>query len=425
MALPARGSSSTSDGDTQRRFEEREHKLRAERLNSREKSLNRWFSVVGIVLAAIGVYFAFFSPQRFQEFEIEARRHVDEAQEAAKEIKKIRDEARAQKEEMESVLVPKDSEKTIKAITGAQKGPEVSSRVARAIKLQEQGDIEEAIKEWRVVAEGLGEGGRQLQAQVWYLIGSLESERTAPDWEAVIYAYTKSIESGLDDVTAYNNRGVAKANLGQYRAALADYDRALALDPNNATAYNNRGVAKANLGQYRAALADYDRALVLDQDLAKAYMDRGLAKHNLGQNAEALADFDRALALDPNNATAYTGRGAVKHDLVQYPAALVDYDRALALDPTNVAAYVGRGDVRRHLGQYTAALADFDRALALDPDSGAAYHNRALVMQRLGRIDEAIADYQTALTLAEKSGDENAIATARRNLRALTTNAEP
>ena len=51
----------------------------------------------------------------------------------------------------------------------------------------------------------------------------------------------------------------------------------------HAEAYNNRGNAKVNLGQYFAAILDYDIAMILKPDDAEAYINRGNAKYKLGQ----------------------------------------------------------------------------------------------------------------------------------------------
>jgi tetratricopeptide (TPR) repeat protein len=42
---------------------------------------------------------------------------------------------------------------------------------------------------------------------------------------------------------AYNNRGIAYGEKGEYDRAIADYNRAIQLDPKLAFAYNNRGNA--------------------------------------------------------------------------------------------------------------------------------------------------------------------------------------
>ena len=61
----------------------------------------------------------------------------------------------------------------------------------------------------------------------------------------------------------YNNRGIAKYNLGQHEEAIKDYNKVIELNPNESAAYNNRGAAKKNLGQYEDALRDCKKALEL------------------------------------------------------------------------------------------------------------------------------------------------------------------
>ena len=60
---------------------------------------------------------------------------------------------------------------------------------------------------------------------------------------------------------ADNIRGLAKADAGDYDAAIADYDRAIAVNPDYAPAYNNRGLAKAGKGDYDGVIADCDRVI--------------------------------------------------------------------------------------------------------------------------------------------------------------------
>ena len=82
---------------------------------------------------------------------------------------------------------------------------------------------------------------------------------------------------------AYYNRGVAKADLGQHFAAIADYDIAIRLKPDDLADayYDNRGQHAKELRRPRstlAAIADYDIAIRLKPDLADAYNNRGVAK---------------------------------------------------------------------------------------------------------------------------------------------------
>ena len=81
--------------------------------------------------------------------------------------------------------------------------------------------------------------------------------------------------------------------------AVADYTSAIELDPQYAKAYNNRGNARASLGDEERALQDYDTALELDDSLALAYFNRGLIHYRLGEYEDAIADLETYLDLVP------------------------------------------------------------------------------------------------------------------------------
>ncbi|MEI0566725.1 tetratricopeptide repeat protein [Brachyspira pulli] len=150
--------------------------------------------------------------------------------------------------------------------------------------------------------------------------------------ESIVY-YSKTIELDNNNSAAYNNRGLAKNNLGQYQEALKDCNKAIELDPNYSNAYNGRGNAKYGLGQYEEAIKDYDKAIELDINFSMAYNNRGLAKNNLCQYEEAIKDYDKAIEIDPNYRNAYNNRGVSKENLEEYNEALKDYKKALELDP--------------------------------------------------------------------------------------------
>ncbi|HCP19204.1 MAG TPA: hypothetical protein DIT62_08025, partial [Alphaproteobacteria bacterium] len=59
----------------------------------------------------------------------------------------------------------------------------------------------------------------------------------------------------------WNNRGVAKSELGDYQGAVTDCDEAIRLNPRNSDAWSNRGLAKIKLGDYQDAITDCDEAI--------------------------------------------------------------------------------------------------------------------------------------------------------------------
>jgi tetratricopeptide (TPR) repeat protein len=86
----------------------------------------------------------------------------------------------------------------------------------------------------------------------------------------------------------------------QMELAVADYTTALDLDPLYARAYNNRGNARATLGDLEWAVEDYDRALELDGSLKLTYFNRGVVHYQLFDYEASIADLEMYLQLVPD-----------------------------------------------------------------------------------------------------------------------------
>ena len=78
----------------------------------------------------------------------------------------------------------------------------------------------------------------------------------------------------------WNQKAFAVWRDGKYtdpKEALEYLDQAIRLDPKYAHAYNNRGFAHNNLGQYKRAVENYDQAIRLDPKNAEPYNKIGIA----------------------------------------------------------------------------------------------------------------------------------------------------
>ena len=381
--------------ESQRRLNE----FRSEYLDDRADTLSQWLDFVAIVLTFFAIAIAiagFLGFRSFREIKTEARESVAAAKQheiTAKEINKRLEGLLSESEERVQLIRNLTAEGAVndpdtnQAVKNVRENPEASltdKAIAEAVSLQQQGKIEAAIEKWRAVAhiaEGIDD---DLASRAWFSIGYLIQPESLED---CISAYDQAIRLKPDYVGAYNNRGIAKVELGRHEDAIADYDQAIRLKPDLAETYSNRGNAKAALGWHVAAIVDYDEAIRLKRDLAKTYSNRGNAKAALGRHTDAIVDHDEAIRLEPGSAKAYNNRGIAKVELGRHEDAIADFDEAIRLEPGYAEAYSNRGNAKAALGRHTDAIVDHDEAIRLKPDYAEAYSNLGNAKAALGRHD--------------------------------------
>jgi tetratricopeptide (TPR) repeat protein len=166
-----------------------------------------------------------------------------------------------------------------------------------------------------------------------------------------------------------------------------------------ATAYNARGVAYYQSGEYETAIQDIEQAIRIYPKLAKAYYNRGIIDRAKGALDKALADFSDAIRLDPKYVMSFNNRGLVYDAKGDYDRAIADFSEAIRLDPKYVFALNNRGLVYEVKTDYDHAIADFSEAIRLDPKYLDAFYNRSLAYRSKGNVDRASADYQQVLQL--------------------------
>ena len=87
---------------------------------------------------------------------------------------------------------------------------------------------------------------------------------------------------------------MARTALGEIETAIEDYTQAIRLNPHDAVAYSNRGLAYAELKDYRKAIEDQTQAIRLNPELGVAYFNRGTIRRQMDDRSGAIEDFQRA-----------------------------------------------------------------------------------------------------------------------------------
>ena len=84
--------------------------------------------------------------------------------------------------------------------------------------------------------------------------------------EEALYAFEEALRLDLNNIKAYDGKGVTLGKLKRYEEAIQAYDQALHLNPNDEKSYYDKGLALRELGRYEEAIQAFDQVLRLNTD---------------------------------------------------------------------------------------------------------------------------------------------------------------
>jgi len=157
---------------------------------------------------------------------------------------------------------------------------------------------------------------------------TIKSTRERGLWDA---EKTSTSQSGkIDDKQRYTqllNDARGLRSQGKYRESLEKFTLATEIQSDDCVVFFERGEVKANLKDYRGAIADYDKffqlgeyyleqskmkhsgytwadisALMFESHRGKAYFNRGIAKNKLGDSIAACEDIQKSCELENKEA---------------------------------------------------------------------------------------------------------------------------
>ena len=171
-----------------------------------------------------------------------------------------------------------------------------------------------------------------------------------------------------DKAAAYNDRGVALLDKGEYDRAIDDYSRAIELAPEVAAPYKNRAATFYRMGDYGRTVSDASRAISLRPGFAGAYLFRARAYLTTGKVAEAFADISKAMSLDAKDPEIYVARAQIYEARGLRDLAEADYRSALSRSTRSVTERNAQEEARRQLVAL-AARANPPQAVTVAPQA--------------------------------------------------------
>jgi tetratricopeptide (TPR) repeat protein len=239
-------------------------------------------------------------------------------------------------------------------------------------------------------------------------------------WPALDDPMRDTVAVLRDDGAATLRRGVALAENGDVRGAIAAHEAALAKDPSLVQAHANLISLYGRAGELAKAEAHYQAAVKLGTDLTEAHYDYGVVLA-LQEKWEAAADaYRKTLALNPAHVQARNNLGQVLERQRQFAAAADEYRQALDYQPAFRLARFNLGRMLIAAGRNDEAIAELTK-LAEPQDSDTPKYLFALSTAyiRAGRKNEGITWATEARRLAIEYGQQDLAAAIERDLARL------
>ncbi len=275
------------------------------------------------------------------------------------------------------------------------------------------------------------------QAQQRNQLGPLCTTTTTPadqQIDACNKILALKVFTGEKLASIYFWRAVGWNKKGNYTQVIADASEAIRLSA-SVPAYNLRGSAYYDKGEYDIAIADFNDALkTATGDVGIIHHNRGNAWRGKNEYAKAIADYDMSIKLGPPSAFSYQNRGTSKRALGDLDGALADINEAIRIEPSLPQPLTHRAVIWRAKGDLDRAVADTTEAIRLakakapvnimtPPGSVliSAYSERGLAYEAKGDYANAKLDYAATLQgVASDSGSKANQAMAKVRLSLLS-----
>lgn len=172
-----------------------------------------------------------------------------------------------------------------------------SSPLERARCLYFLGSYEEA---WRATNALIAREPNEADA---YLIRG-RSEKMLEQIPRAMSDFDKSIKL-RPNVEAYYSRGITflKDYKNRQREAIADFSKVIQMDPKYLGAYMGRGMAYAELDDFKSAYPDTLMVVKLNPDAPNAFCNVGLAQMALGNDVVGRRNLENCYRFDPDPQT--------------------------------------------------------------------------------------------------------------------------
>jgi tetratricopeptide (TPR) repeat protein len=211
-------------------------------------------------------------------------------------------------------------------------------------------------------------------------------------YERAVAFLDTALTDGEDKIQVYEMRGLCNLYSENFEDAERDFSILISLDTTYADAYNNRALARVNLGKSYDALYDASVAIELDSNFAEAYLNRGSILREMGDIEQAEQDLLKVTDLTPDNPSAYYLLGEIYQMNDSLELAAEYFEKSLLHGMNSIRINYTLANVQFKLGHFQKAIYNYSIVIDADPEDLESRNNRAIAYEQLGQADKAKAD---------------------------------
>ena len=276
---------------------------------------------------------------------------------------------------------------------GQEKWPEATDDIIKALALDGDNKAFSLMQELKGSAFELLKTKMKIQSTknpnnaYWpYCIGVMHEHNE--EYEKAIPFYMEAQRIDADDFTL---RRISQCyyQLGDYHNALTNIQQAIDLDSTKVQYIPFKADILYEMGNSKAAIAEWDKHQVLYPEYGFGYYRRGWFKSLSGDEEGAIEDYNMCIALEPDASYAFASRGDAYSRLGKSEAAKADFLKVIEIEDTPEKyefihyAYQGLGDNEK-------AIEAIDTIIARNEDKKGNYYDAACMYSRMKNKEKAL-----------------------------------
>lgn len=276
---------------------------------------------------------------------------------------------------------------------GQEKWPEATDDIIKALALDGDNKAFSLMQELKGSAFELLKTKMKIQSTknpnnaYWpYCIGVMHEHNE--EYEKAIPFYMEAQRIDADDFTL---RRISQCyyQLGDYHNALTNIQQAIDLDSTKVQYIPFKADILYEMGNSKAAIAEWDKHHVLYPEYGFGYYRRGWFKSLSGDEEGAIEDYNMCIALEPDASYAFASRGDAYSRLGKSEAAKADFLKVIEIEDTPEKyefihyAYQGLGDNEK-------AIEAIDTIIARNEDKKGNYYDAACMYSRMKSKEKAL-----------------------------------